>query len=148
MELLNRKEAAGMLNCSVTKVRRLEADGYLVPVKLPTEQDSKSDRTLILYDSEDIKRLVEASKDYSNANKSIFNPFEYSKQQIAKHTKTLDQIIEENRFNKELLYHLEYFKQAFPTAFEALPNKVKEYYQNQIEQFQKERKEAGQVPVR
>ena len=73
MKLLNRKETAEILKCSTTKVIQLEDKGYLIPVKIPQTSDtpSKTDRTLVLYDLEDVERFITDSKDYSKADKLI-----------------------------------------------------------------------------
>jgi len=81
LKLLNRKETADILKCSVSKVIQLEEKGYLIPVKLPQTTEAKSDRTLILYDSDDIQRLIDSSKDFSKANKDIFIKDEPEKEQ-------------------------------------------------------------------
>lgn len=60
---------------------QLEEKGYLIPVKLPQTTEAKSDRTLILYDSDDIQRLIDSSKDFSKANKDIFIKDEPEKEQ-------------------------------------------------------------------
>ena len=74
MKLLNRQEAAEVLKCSVSKIRRLEEEGYLIPIKLPQtgEKPATSKKAVVAYDLEDIKTLIQKSKDWSRANKSIF----------------------------------------------------------------------------
>jgi hypothetical protein len=128
VELLNRKEAAELLKCSVTKIRKMEQDGYLIPVKLPQGKGSESDRTLILYDSRDIQRLIEVSKDTTNADKEIFNDL---KQSDLSFQETIDQDI----FNYRLIDHLDFMKNTLPDAFKTLDDRYKKYHAKHVDKY-------------
>jgi len=66
MQLFNRKDVSEILKCSVSKVIQLEEHGKLIPVRLPaTGKDTKSTRTLVMYDSKDVQTFIDSCKDYS-----------------------------------------------------------------------------------
>lgn len=128
MELLNRKEAAELLKCSVTKIRKMEQDGYLIPVKLPQGKGSESDRTLILYDSRDIQRLIEVSKDTTNADKEIFND-------LKQNDLSIPELIDQDIFNYRLMDHLHFIKILFPEAFKSIDDPYKKYYADHVDNY-------------
>ncbi len=106
----------------------MEQDGYLVPVKLPQAKKSESDRTLILYDLKDIERLIEVSKDTTNADKDIFNDLKQSDLSIP-------ELIDQDIFNYSLIDHLDFMKNTLPDAFKTLDDRYKKYHAKHVKKY-------------
>ena len=91
-------------------------------------------------ESEELMRFLKSG--------TTFNWREYAKKQAEKHMTSLAQIIKDDRYNKELLHHLEYFFYTFPSTFEQLPIDVQDYYHKHIDRFIKERKTSGTTALK